>query len=223
MVTSKYDNILLMGDLNIDANLKTKQGYKDLINFMDMYNFSNLIKSQTCHFKDNSSSIDVMLTNKPRRFFNSNSFELGVSDCHTMITSFLRTQISRLRPKNITYRSFKKYDRTSFLNELNTKLSNFEVSDVNVSFDNLTNIIVTTLDKYAPLKTKTLRGNQASFMNKNLSKAIMTRSKLKAKYIRTRNFEDKRNFKKQRNLCVNLKKKCNFKRFLVSYIRFKTK
>ena len=193
--TSKYDNIILMGDINIDTKSKSAVGYKDLMNFMELYNLSNLIKTPTCHFKDHSSSIDVFLTNKPRRFFNSKSFELGVSDCHTMITSFLRTHISRLKPKNITYRSFKNFDKTNFLNELNVNLDILEILDVNESFDNLTNTIVTTLDRYAPLKKKTLRGNQAGFMNVELSKAIMTRSKLKSKYIRTKSTADKNNFK----------------------------
>merc|ERR1712015_434368 len=99
-----------MGDINIDLNSKSSVGYKELNNFMDLYNLSNLIKTPTCHFKGNSSSIDVILTNKPRRFFNSNSFELGVSDCHSMVTSFLRSHISRLRPKSITYRSYKNFN-----------------------------------------------------------------------------------------------------------------
>ena len=68
-IINKYDNIILMGDINIDSSSKTSIGHKELNNFMDLYNLSNLIKTSTCHFKGNSSSIDVILTNKPRRFF----------------------------------------------------------------------------------------------------------------------------------------------------------
>ena len=97
-IISKYDNIILMGDINIDLNSKSSVGHKEFNNFMDLYNLSNLIKTPTCHFKGNSSSIDIILTNKPRRFFHSDSFELGVSDYHSLVTSFLRTHISRLKP-----------------------------------------------------------------------------------------------------------------------------
>ena len=38
------------------------------------------------------------------------------------------------------------------------------------------------LNKYAPIKEKIIRGNNAPFMNKALSKAFMERSRLK-KYI----------------------------------------
>ena len=38
---------------------------------------------------------------------------------------------------------------------------------------------VKTLNKYAPLKTKMIRGNHKSFITKNLKKAIIKRSALK--------------------------------------------
>ena len=38
------------------------------------------------------------------------------------------------------------------------------------------------LDKHAPLKVKELRENQGPFMRKELSKAIMNKSKIRIKY-----------------------------------------
>ena len=110
-ITGKYDNIILMGDINIDTKSKKSVGYKELSSFIDLYNLSNLIETPTCHFKDSSTSIDIILTSKSRRFFNSNSYELGISDCHSLITTFLRSNISRLKPKLKVYRSCKNYDK----------------------------------------------------------------------------------------------------------------
>ena len=45
--------------------------------------------------------------------------------------------------------------------------------------DVFTNILRMVLYKHAPIKKKLLRGNEAPFMTKELSKAIMNRSKLK--------------------------------------------
>ena len=39
--------------------------------------------------------------------------------------------------------------------------------------------IYNTLEKHAPLKSKTVRENQAPFMNKELSKAIMEKFRLR--------------------------------------------
>ena len=42
-----------------------------------------------------------------------------------------------------------------------------------VKYDDLTIIFQSTLDNHAPLKQKQVRGNQAPFMTKEMSKAIM--------------------------------------------------
>ena len=83
----------------------------------------------------------------------------------------------------------------------------FNISDTNSTYDNLIEVVVSLLDKYAPMKKKTIRGNQNRFMNRELSKAIMKRSSLKSKYLKLKNMTNRNNYKKQRNLCVSLKKK----------------
>ena len=52
-----------------------------------------------------------------------------------------------------------------------------------------------------------MRANNAAFMNKTLSKAIMNRSRLRNKYLKHPNNVNKSNYKKQRNYCVNLLRK----------------
>ena len=49
-------------------------------------------------------------------------------------------------------------------------------------FTTFTDIFRSVIDKYTPLKTKIMRRNPAPFMTKALSKAIMTRSRLRSKY-----------------------------------------
>ena len=47
-----------------------------------------------------------------------------------------------------------------------------------------------TLNSFAPIKKKYPRGNQMPFMTKNLSKEMMTRSKLKNKYLKHKTKEN---------------------------------
>ena len=51
-----------------------------------------------------------------------------------------------------------------------------------MKYDEFKECFMNALDKHAPIKKKTLRGNNAPFMNKTLTKAFMHRSKLKYKY-----------------------------------------
>ena len=91
-ITKKYDNIILMGDINIDSHDCKSIGYKELTNFMTTFSLKNLIKDKTCFSKDHESSIDLILTNKLESFLKSYAFELVLSDCHHMINVILRAE-----------------------------------------------------------------------------------------------------------------------------------
>ena len=57
------------------------------------------------------------------------------------------------------------------------------------------------------MKIKYLRANQGRFMTKGLEKAIMKRSRRRNKFLRDRTEMSRKEYKKQRNFCVNLLKK----------------
>ena len=64
-----------------------------------------------------------------------------------------------------------------------------------------------TIDKHDPLEEKFVRGNQAPFMNRDFQKAIYTRTRLKNKYWRDPSRENELAYRKQRNLCVSIRRK----------------
>ena len=196
-----------MGDINLDIHDKKCVGFKQLNDFMDIFNLTILIKDKTCFFRDHESSIDVILTNKPKKYFDSKSFELGVSDCHKMVVTNLRAHVSHLSTKTIEYRSMKNFKKEDFLKELETHLNEITYSTTNMAYDNLVDTLSNVLNKHAPIKTKKIRGNQSRFMNRDLSRAIMKRSHLKSKYLKNKTNLNRNNFKKQRNLCVKLRDK----------------
>ena len=63
---------------------------------------------------------------------------------------------------------------------------------------------VNVLIKDALRKETYARGNQMPFFTKELSKEIMTRSRLRKKYLKNRNEENRAIYVKQRNYCVSL-------------------
>ena len=63
------------------------------------------------------------------------------------------------------------------------------------------------LDRHAPLKFKYVRANESPFINKELRKSIMLRSKLKNNFNNKRTETAKIAFKKQRNHCTSLFRK----------------
>ena len=63
------------------------------------------------------------------------------------------------------------------------------------------------MEKHAPLRMKFIRGNHAPFINKELRKAIYTRSRLRNKFCKSPLKENEALYKKQRNKCVSLRRK----------------
>ena len=61
--------------------------------------------------------------------------------------------------------------------------------------------------KHAPLKKKTIRGNDAPYMNKEFRKAIYTRTRIKNKFLKNPSEQNEILLKKQRNICKSKEKK----------------
>ena len=60
---SKFDNLLILGDFNLEPHETTMK------EFCDIYNLQNLLKDTTCYKSAlNASLIDLILTNKPKNF-----------------------------------------------------------------------------------------------------------------------------------------------------------
>ena len=200
-----YDNILLLGDFNSEFSEPC------LNDFCDIYNPKNLVKEPTC-FKnpDNPSCIALFLTNRPRTFQWTTTIDTGISDFHKLVVTVLKTFYKKQRPKIIHYRNYKNFENDNFREDLKRELLKFDITNAPLSKFNDT--VLSVLDKHAPKKLKYIRSNNCNFMTKELRKAIMNRSKLRNKFLKTRNKESKRRFKRQRNFCVSLLRK-NKRRF----------
>ena len=121
-------------------------------------------------------TIDLILTNKPRSFQITNVTETGVRDCHKLITTFIKSHTSRLKPQNEHQRSYKNFNEEQFLSDVKEADFSFITGNPDENYLVLTNVFSNIFNIHAPLKKKILRGNDAPFMNKELRKAMYTRS-----------------------------------------------
>ena len=70
-----------------------------------------------------------------------------------------------------------------FIRDLDQELLNGEMyKSNNEMYSTFTKVFRLALDKHVPLKVKKVRGNQGPFMTKELSKAIMNKSKIRNEY-----------------------------------------
>ena len=133
----------------------------------------------------------MILTNKPKSFQNTGITETGLNDFHKLIMTFFKTHITRLKPKIVFYRNYKHFEDSRFLEDLNSADVSLNTDDPNENYNFITDKFSNVVNKHAPLKKKTLRGNQAQFLTNELRKEIYTRSKLKNNYNRNPTKENK--------------------------------
>ena len=107
----------------------------------------------------------------------------------------------------VTNRNYKNFNKECFLADVQKFDFSSNSNDPNDHYENLVENFRKIIDKHAPLKQKIVRGNNAPFMNSNLRKAIYTRTRLKNRYNKNPTIENEMKYKKQRNFCVNLRRK----------------
>ena len=206
-VTNSYDNIIIIGDINIDTLNKDSYGYYDYESFLDTFNLKNLVKETTCHTKTSSTSLDVLLTNRNRCCFHTIVFETGISDVHCLVGTTLRASYKRVEPNVIQYRDYKNFNEISFVRELTNFIEDKDINDPNIAYENFLTFFQRTVENHAPTKQKIIRGNDKGFSDKPLRNAWYKRSKLRNIFNKNKTPENWENFKKQRNLCTTLKRR----------------
>ena len=203
-ITNKYENFIIMGDLNIDTADKTKDTCSYLSDLCDTFSLTNIINGKTCFKAQKGTSIDVLLTNRPRSFHKMGIFETGFSDHHKLVVSVFRSYFLRIPPKIIEYRNYKIFNETVFLHYLDQELLKGEMyKRNNKMYSTFTKVFRLVLDKYAPPKVIKIRGNQDSFMTKELSKAIMNKYKIRNKYRKWPSRENVLSLKEAKGFAIN--------------------
>jgi len=200
---SKYDHVVLLGDLNVDMDIPSTDTKGYLSNLCDLFGLSNLVKGKTCYKKDGGSSLDIILTNSKNYFQSTKIIETGLSDHHSLVVTCFKSSFKKLPPKIIKYRDKKKFKETDYLEDLRN-IDYKEIDNAINSYDELTKRVSSTIDKHAPIKTKILRGNDSPFMTKELRKAIMNRSRFTNKYNKWKSRENFLNLENSRKIVKEL-------------------
>ena len=193
--SSSYENILTLGDFNLEPSVPIMNS------FMSTNEFTSLYRKPTCFKSKKGTCIDLLLTNKHRSFKHTSGFETGMSDFHHMIYTMFRLTYDKIPPIDIKYRSYKHFDSGKVSTDLIKNCTDI------LSYNHLESSLLSILDTHAPIKSKRLRSNTKPFMNKNLRNAIAVRSRLKNIANKTGSISDIENYKKQRNYVVLLNRK----------------
>lgn len=193
--------------------LKPKCDLKNLFSDLkDTLVSTNLVQHKTFFNNKNGTILDILPTNKPKCFQKTTICETGLSDCNKLVITIFRFTLIKLPPETVTYRFYKLFFEKKYVHELDQKLIQGFICKTDNSYSKLTEIFQKFLGKHAATKSKT-RGNQAPFINTELSKAMMNKSKLRNRHLKWPFKESHLTYKKIKNECNNLLKD-TFKKML---------
>ena len=151
---------MLIGDFNISESDPC------FCDFNNQYDAKNIVKEPTC-FKsiNNPSTIDLIVTNNPRSFWNTKAFKNSLSDFHSLVATVLNIKYIKPKPKEVTYRNYKNFKLENFQRDLFTVFS----SGCN-DYETFKHMFLSTLNLHAAQKKKIIRDNHVPYFNKTLRK-----------------------------------------------------
>ena len=89
-----------MGDLNTNVLCPEMEISNHLKYFTNLFSLKNLLSTATCTKGLSGTTLDVILTNKPKCFSHTRVFTTGLSDYHKLILSCLRAHFKHLSEKD---------------------------------------------------------------------------------------------------------------------------
>ena len=115
-----------------------------------------------------------------------------------MTVTVMNMHFQKLQPRVINCRGYKHFQNENFREDLLFGLSKLNIRNNDDGFTGFIETCMETVNQHAPCKQKHVRANHLSFINKTLSKEIMTRTRLRNRFLKNRTEE---------NYCVSLLRK----------------
>lgn len=202
---TSYKNCIIFGDLNVNMT-----SHNCLSNILDVHGVKNLVNGPTCFKSVTPTSIDVVLTNVPKRIQNTVSIDVELSDFHHMVCWATKMSVPPKPERIVKYRSYKKFEESEYTKDLSA--APFHVSEV---FDDVDDcywfcekLITDLINIHAPLKSRKVKSNDVPYMNDELRKATNVKNMFKRKFDKCKSTENWNRYRMHRNIVNSLRKKC---------------
>ena len=164
--SEKNQNIIVMGDLNIDMASKNKNK-TSLNHIFKSYNLKQLIRKPTRVDPNTlkTKTIDQIWITKDLKQLKSSGTTLGISD-HAGLFLKMNTKIMKNPPRKIKIRNFKKYNKENFNSEVKNQIETspyqnlLENGDVNNAAKTLVEAIAKSAERHAPFIEVTLKNEE---------------------------------------------------------------
>ena len=170
--------VIMIGALNCDI-LKNSPESRVFRNLCSSLNLTQLITNPTRVTSQSSTLIDVIMTTNTALVAESGVMENHISD-HYLIFTVLKLKLPKPQPTFITVRSYKQYDRNTFLEDIAQEQWEHIslVDDVDEQLNQFNSNFLRILDRHAPFKTIKVRYRQSPFVDNEIKELMKKRDRL---------------------------------------------
>ena len=206
--TSQKQFVIITGDLNLNRLKTDKREGKIVRDLEDIHELSCLINKPTRITDTSRTLIDVILTNKPEIFKESNVYDPGLSD-HRMVYAVTRENAIHYPSKVISFRRFKNLNEDELLKDLS--VAPWHVEDIFDSVDDRyfywSKLVNDVLDNHTTQKKLRVRSRDVEYMTPEWKTAIRMKRKYTKKFAKDPSQENLINKNKWRNTATKLRRR----------------
>ena len=193
--------IVILGDLNCDIRKACAES-RALNNFSSEMNLQQLIKHPTRITATTKSLLNVILVSCPQSVHGSGVINYSISD-HLPIFVELKVKAPKPSPHYITARSYKNYEPSALTadlaNQSDQLLSIFSCGNVDTKLNTLNDVVGSTLDLHAPVRTTRIRHRPSPFVSRGIKQLMKTRDLLHRNFFQSRDPSDWSKYKESRD------------------------
>lgn len=204
--TNEDAEVLIMGDFNYDYKMDENLNSNPIKYIEDAFNVRQLVLEPTRVTTNTATTLDIILSSMYDDHTATWVPHITMSDHYPIITQIGFNKVNNAH-KTITMRNYSKFDQRKFLDSLKDKvnLNNWEDhEDVNELWYCLKDIITTTSDEHAPIRTRRVRNKHLPWVDAAVIKVMHQRDKQHKIMIKTGLADDKARYQKLRNKVTSL-------------------
>ena len=203
-VTSRYEHVIIMGDMNIDLLKPTLPGPKFFTSYVtEPFALTQVIDEPTRITSHSNTLIDLMLTSTPENVKAHGVVDTpGISDhCLTFMAYSIKKP--KFKPKMLTRRDFRNFDSEKYKDDMSNapwgNINAVDEDDVDNKVTILENIHKDIIDRHAPLRTFRVTRPATPWLTDEIRKLMDERDRYKNKFNADKKAETEVLFKDLRN------------------------
>lgn len=198
-VAPQYENILLLGDINVDHSFDNP-----VSECMLSYDFTQVISEPTRITQTSQKILDVIYFNNTDLLSRSGTLNADLISDHRMIFCEINLAVQKSRPKIITYRNFSNFRLEDFLKDLNNiQWDNiFYLRNIDLKLDFLTENILSLFNKHSPFVTSRITKPYSPWLTDTIRQMMKERDKALSQYKKDKTIENWNYYKQLRNFTL---------------------